>query len=131
MTERKPAGMQFESWVERQIREAFERGEFDNLPGAGEPFADRNAPYDELWWIKDKLRREKLTYLPPTLALRKEASGALAAARSARSEAEARRIIGEINEKILDAIRKPRSGPPLELAPFDVERIVDEWRSRR
>jgi hypothetical protein len=27
----------YESWVERQIREATERGEFDNLPGAERP----------------------------------------------------------------------------------------------
>ena len=25
--------MRYESWVERQVREAIERGEFDNLPG--------------------------------------------------------------------------------------------------
>jgi hypothetical protein len=34
MTERKPPGVSFESWVEKQIREAADRGEFDNLPGA-------------------------------------------------------------------------------------------------
>jgi Domain of unknown function (DUF1992) len=131
MTERKPAGLRFESWVERQIREAAERGEFDNLPGAGEPFADLNEPYDELWWIKDKLRRENLSYLPPTLALRKEASEARAAAVGAATEAEARRIVAKINEKILEAIRKPLSGPPLDLAPFDIDRILDEWRANR
>jgi hypothetical protein len=37
MTERKPPGMSFESWVDKQIREATERGEFDGLPGAGKP----------------------------------------------------------------------------------------------
>jgi hypothetical protein len=37
MTERKPLGQGFESWIERQIREAVERGEFDNLPDAGPP----------------------------------------------------------------------------------------------
>jgi hypothetical protein len=131
MTERKPAGLPFESWVERQIREAAERGEFDDLPGAGEPFTDLDEPYDDLWWIKKKLRRENLSYLPPTLALRKEASDALDAARRARTEAEARRIVADINAKIVEAIRKPLSGPPLDLAPFDVERIVREWRERR
>ena len=52
MTERKPPGVGFETWVERQIREATERGEFDNLPGAGKPVADLDKPHDELWWIK-------------------------------------------------------------------------------
>jgi hypothetical protein len=131
MTERKPAGLPFESWVERQIREAAERGAFDNLPGAGEPFTDLDEPYDDLWWIKKKLQREKLTYLPPTLVLRKEASDALDAARRARTETEARRIVADINAKIVEAIRKPLSGPPLDLAPFDLERVVREWRERR
>jgi hypothetical protein len=128
MTERKPIGLDFESWVERQIREAAERGEFDNLPGAGEPFTDLHAPYDDLWWFKEKLRREDVSYLPPTLALRKEASDALAAAKRAASESEVRRIVEAINDKIREAIRKPLSGPPLDLAPFDVERVVRTWR---
>ena len=68
MTERKPPGIGFGTWVERQIREAAERGEFDNLPGAGKPIADLDKPHDELWWVKDKLRREHLSYLPPTIA---------------------------------------------------------------
>ena len=40
MTERKPSGVGFGTWVERQIREATARGEFDNLPGAGKPIED-------------------------------------------------------------------------------------------
>jgi hypothetical protein len=36
-------------------------GEFDNLPGAGKPLPGANRPHDEQWWIKDYLRREKLT----------------------------------------------------------------------
>ena len=33
-----------ESWVEKQIREAQERGEFDNLPGAGKPLSGARRP---------------------------------------------------------------------------------------
>jgi len=131
MTERKPPGVGFQSWVERQIREAMERGEFDNLPGAGKPIADLDKPHDELWWVKDKLRRENLSYLPATLALRKEAEDALAAALRARSEAQVRRILAAINRKILDGNRKAASGPPLNLMPFDVERVVAGWRERQ
>ena len=131
MTERKPPGVGFQSWVERQIQEAMERGEFDNLPGAGKPIADLDKPHDELWWIKDKLRRENLSYLPATLALRKEAEDALAAAMGARSEAQVRRILAAINRKIVDGNRKAVSGPPLNLMPFDVERVVAGWRERQ
>jgi hypothetical protein len=131
MTERKPPGVGFEPWVERQIREAAERGEFDNLPGAGKPIPDLDKPHDELWWIKQKLRRENLSYLPRTLALRKEAEDALLAASQAGSEAQVRRIMAEINSKILDGNRKAASGPPLNLAPFDVERVVRNWREQQ
>jgi Domain of unknown function (DUF1992) len=131
VTERKPPGVGFRTWVERQIREATERGEFDDLPGAGRPIPDLDKPHDELWWIRQKLRREHLTYLPATIALRKEAEDALAAAARAGSEAQVRRIVAEINEKILEGNRKAASGPPLNLAPFDVERVVGSWRERQ
>jgi Domain of unknown function (DUF1992) len=131
MTERKPPGIGFQSWVERQIQGAMERGEFDNLPGAGKPIADLDKPHDELWWVKDKLRRENLSYLPATLALRKEAEDILAAALRARSEGEVRRILAAINRKILDGNRKAASGPPLNLMPFDVDRVVADWRERQ
>ena len=130
MTERKPAGVSFKSWVERQIREAMERGEFDNLPGAGKPIPDLDKPHDELWWVKQKLRREQLSYLPLTLAVRKQAEDALAAVSRARSEREVRRIIAAINAKIVEANRKAASGPTLNLMPFDVERILRGWRQR-
>ena len=131
MTERKPPGVGFGTWVERQIREATERGEFDNLPGAGKPIEDLDKPHDELWWVKQKLRRENLSYLPPTIALRKEAEEALLAASRAGSEAQVRRIVADINRKILEGNRKAASGPPLNLMPFDVERVVRSWRERR
>ncbi|MEV0974121.1 DUF1992 domain-containing protein [Microtetraspora glauca] len=132
MTERKPPGVSFESWIDRQIREGTERGLFDNLPGAGKPLPDQGKPYDEMWWIKQKLREENLTLpLPGTLALRKEAEEARAAAAGARSEAEVRKIIADINEKIVEGTRKAMSGPPLNLAPFDVDEVVRDWRERQ
>ena len=131
MSDRKPPGVGFGTWVERQIREATERGEFDNLPGAGKPIADLDKPHDELWWIKQKLRREQLSYLPPTIALRKEAEEALLEASRAGSEDQVRRIVADINRKIVEGNRKAASGPPLNLMPFDVERVVRDWRGRR
>jgi len=131
VTERKPPGVGFGDWVERQIREAVERGAFDNLPGAGKPIADLDKPHDELWWLKQKLRSEELTWLPATIALRKEAEDALRAASRAGSEEQVRRIVADINRKISDGNRKAASGPPLNLMPFDVERVVRTWRERR
>jgi hypothetical protein len=129
MSERKPPGIGFGTWVEHKIREAAERGAFDNLPGAGKPIPDLDTPHDELWWIRRKLRDEEVAYLPPTIALRKEAEAALAAAALAGSEAEVRAIVAAINARIADGNRKAASGPPLNLAPFDPERVVARWRA--
>lgn len=121
-----------ETLIDRQIREAQERGEFDDLPGAGKPLPNRNELNDELWWVKRKLAEENLTMpLPPSLALRKEAETALAEARTAATEDEVRRILDEINGKIVEGNRKAMSGPPLNLMPYDVEEFLDGWRARR
>ncbi|GLZ33736.1 DUF1992 domain-containing protein [Lentzea sp. NBRC 105346] len=124
MTERKPPGVSFESWVDRQIREAQERGEFDNLAGSGKPLPVE--PYDEDWWIKKKVREEEGTVLPASLQLRREAFDARALAVAASSDDEARRILSAINARIVEALRKPLSGPPLNLMPFDVEAVLRE-----
>lgn len=131
MTERKPPGVSFESFVDKQIREAAERGEFSRLSGFGKPLDDDRAPYDELWWIKGKMHREGASVLPPSLTLRKEAEDAVEAVGRAVSESQVRRILGEINTRIAEALRRPPAGPPLNLTPFDVESMVERWRKER
>ncbi|MET9634780.1 DUF1992 domain-containing protein [Lentzea sp. NPDC006480] len=127
MTQRKPQGMDFESWIDRQIREAQERGEFDDLPSAGKPLPGAGEPLEEDWWIKRKVREEEgKAGLPPSLALRKQAETARARALAAETDDEARVIIEQMNAEILDALRKPLSGPPLNLMPFDVEKLLRE-----
>ncbi|MFG2091987.1 DUF1992 domain-containing protein [Streptomyces sp. NPDC048612] len=130
MTERKPPGVTFETWVDRQIREATERGDFAGLKGAGKPLPHLDQPYDEMWWIKDKMHREHLSYLPPSLALRKEAEEAQEAAAAAPTEAALRRILTAVNERISAALRTPLEGPPLNLVPFDLDAAAREWRAR-
>jgi len=68
--------------------------------------------------------------MPPSVALRKEANDALQAASRASSEAEVREIIAAINEKIREANRNVIAGPSLMLVPYDVERVVREWRAQ-
>ncbi|MFF3742633.1 DnaJ family domain-containing protein [Streptomyces kronopolitis] len=128
MTERKPPGISWESWADRQIREAAERGAFDGLTGAGKPLPQLDRPYDEMWWIKEKMHREHLSFLPPSLVLRKEAEDAREAAAAAPSEAALRRILSEINDRIRAALRAPLDGPPLRLVPFDIEEAARTWR---
>lgn len=131
MAPRKPPGVKWESWVERQIREGTERGEFDNLPGTGKPLPGIDRPHDDLWWVRDKLRREEVSYLPPTLAVRKELEDARAQIARAGDEAGVRRIVAGINARIIDVNTKACSGPPSTLMPLDVERVVAAWRERR
>lgn len=117
------------SWIDRQIAEAEARGAFDDLPSKGKPLDLSDT--DELWFVKKLMKREGLHYLPPTLALRKEAEVTLAAIREMTDENDVRRALADLNEKITDAIRRPRSGPPLRLAPYDTERFVATWREAR
>jgi DnaJ-like protein len=131
VAQRKPPGVRFETWIDRQIRQAAERGEFDNLPGHGRPLRNLGRPHDEMWWVKDKLRREELSYLPPMLALRKEVHDTLEAALDAPTEEQARAIVRRLNETIVEANRTPLRGPPVMVRPVDVERFLKDWRQRR
>ncbi|MFL5411794.1 MAG: DUF1992 domain-containing protein, partial [Myxococcales bacterium] len=53
---RRPPSEPFESFVERQIREAREAGELTDLPGQGRPLPGLDDPPDEMWWVKEKMR---------------------------------------------------------------------------
>ena len=130
MTERKPAGVSFESWVERQLREARERGSFDGLAGTGKPLPRTSA--DELAWVREKARREDLpvsALLPPALAVAKEVEDLPARLARERSEARVRALLTELNERIDAARRAPQVGPPVRTALVDVDAAVAAWRT--
>jgi hypothetical protein len=119
----------YESLVDRQIREAQERGEFDNLPGAGKPLPGHGEEYDENWWIKDLVRRENITgALPMTLILRKEAEELMQTLATKKTESSVRKLVADLNERILRAQRGHVDGPPVVLSTFDVEDVVRAWR---
>jgi hypothetical protein len=129
MTERKPPGVTWDTWIDKQIREAEARGEFDDLPGKGKPLKDIDKPRDELWWVRDKLRREDVEYLPPTLQVRKDLDEARERIRNAPSEADVRAIVEEINEKIRYVNKHAVSGPPSNLYPLHLETVLERWRN--
>ena len=121
----------YESWVDRQIREARERGEFDNLRGAGQPIPGLKRQ-DPNWWVKGLIERENLKpVLPTTLSLRKEAEELLDRVASERSEAAVREIVTDLNERILDSRRRHVDGPQVWIRTFNVDRVVERWRERR
>lgn len=132
MTERKPPGLPFESWVERQIRAAQERGEFDDLPGAGKPLPGLTGQYDEMWWVKQVAERERVSMLPPMLALRKEAEDLLDSLEGVASEASVRDLVDDYNARVVEAIRRPQDGPLSAIARrLDIDEVLAEWSRRR
>ena len=123
--------MKYESWTERQVREAIERGEFDNLPGAGKPIPGINGREDEDWWVNSFLGREQLSMpLPTTLALRRELADLQETLADVGDEATVRGIVRDLNRRIVAAHRNP-DGPPLVLKLVNVENAVAQWRASR
>jgi hypothetical protein len=125
--------MDVETWVDRQIREAAARGDFDDLPLAGKPLPGRGVPDAEDWWLKGFLRREEMatdTLLPPGLRLRKQVEELSGTVARLRTEAAVRAAVEELNELILDYLRAPL-GPWRPLAPVDVDDVVARWHAHR
>ena len=135
MTERKPAGMSFESWVESQISRAAARGDFENLPGAGKPLPRRSAADDSYEWVVQKARKENLDLLgmlPPGLALRRERDDLPRRVEALPSEAAVRTLAEDFNDRVQAFWRTPqesRWSPVPGLA--DVEVLVADWRASR
>lgn len=88
MTERKPIGMSFETWVDR------------------------------------------LTYIPPSLALRKEVEEIDDLAATKTSESAVRQLVEDLNSRIVAAIRTGISGPRIAVVPLNPDKVVAEWRRR-
>jgi hypothetical protein len=130
MTERKPPGMSFTSWIDQQISEAQQRGAFDNLPGAGQPLPKRREADDGQAWLREYLRREGVStdeLLPAPLKLRKEIERLAEAAPGMSSEQEVRDVAGELNRRIV-AWRRIPMGPPIFVPLVNTEAMVTRWR---
>ena len=120
-----------QEWVDHQLRIAMERGDFDNLPGAGKPIKDLGAQHDPDWWIKRLVEREKITgVLPPALQLRKDDAELDSELDRHTAESEVRRVLEEFNARVMKARYTPVDGPPLVTMPRDVDAEVARWRER-
>ncbi len=119
-------------WVDLQIKQAMERGEFDDLPGAGKPLGDLGSPYDRDWWLKKLIEREQITgVLPPALQLRKEDAELDALLDREAREQDVRRALEDFNRRVIEARRQLQGGPPVVTPTRDVETEVERWRERR
>ena len=133
MTERRPAGMNFESWLDKQIREGEQRGEFDNLPGKGKPLPDRGELRDPEWWARSYLAREGGpvdALLPESLQLRKEVERLSDTVGELPSERLVREHVAELNKRIVAWMRSP-SGPHVWVGPVNADEVVAEWKAAK
>lgn len=130
MTEQKPPGTSWESWIEQQIREAQEAGAFDQLPGAGKPLPNLTGEYDPLWWVKNLVQREQISILPPSLELLRKVESELAKIWQVSDEAQVRSRVQALNAEIAKVNARAAEGPPTRLGLLNVDEIVAEWRSR-
>jgi len=47
--------------ADERIDNAMQRGDFDHLPGRGQPLPDLDQPYDPNWWVRKWTRRQNLS----------------------------------------------------------------------
>jgi Domain of unknown function (DUF1992) len=131
MTERKPPGTSWETWIDAQIRVATEKGAFDNLPGAGKPLPNLDQEYDPLWWVKQLVQREQVSMLPPALELLRKVEKELASIETLHDEATVRRRVAALNVEIAKVNATVVEGPPTRLGILDVDQIVARWLRAR
>nr|WP_214059648.1 DUF1992 domain-containing protein [Nocardioides aquaticus] len=123
---------QQQTWVDEQLRIAMERGDFDDLPGAGKPIKDLGQSHDPDWWLKRLVERENITVLPASLQLRKDDAALDERLDALAVEREVRREVEEFNARVIRARYTPADGtPPLITMPRDVEETLAGWRERR
>jgi hypothetical protein len=129
MTQRKPPGLSFDTWIDVQIREAKQRGLFDGLVGAGKPQTNLAEAEDPFWWAKQLLERESVSYLPPALEVRVRARKLREVLASLPSERALREAVEALNADIRRVNRSATDGPPTVQAPLDADELAAQWRA--
>jgi hypothetical protein len=134
MTERKPQGMSFETWVEQQIRRAHDEGAFEGLSLTGKPLPRRDREKTSYEWALEWARREEGdvgAMLPTGLALRKEREELPALIARQTSEVAVRALVQAHNERVDQYYRRPVEGVWVPVGMADVEEVVADWRRTR
>ncbi len=115
----------YEDPIEKQIRQAMEHGEFDDLPGSGRRL---DLGDDEpAWWAKRKLeemrRRDRLIESAREIDRERDRIWTLP------DEAYVRAEVADLNRRIEQVSRT--LGPDASLDPIDPEEALRIWRRMR
>lgn len=102
------------SLVERRIAEAAQRGDFDDLPGSGQPIAGLDRPYEPGWWARQLIEREDLTASSDLDEIDRQ----LSVIWTLRTEPSVRKALDQLNARLAT----------LEVPPFDASEILLMWR---
>lgn len=134
MTERKPQGMSFETWIEHQITQAQERGAFEGLEGTGRPLPQRVKEQTSYEWALEWARRQQADpkdLLPPGMALRREREDLALRVPQLPSEAAVRATVAEFNARVEAHWRRPQDGPDAVPGLADEDALVRLWQVTR
>ena len=117
----------FQKIVEKKIKEAMDKGEFDDLPGRGKPIAfedDSNIPEDLRLAFKVLKNAD---YLPPELQLKKEIRQMEDMLEGIPDEKEKYRQIKKINYKIMQLNLMGKNSPLLEETQVYYKKLADKF----
>ena len=135
MTERKPQGMSFETWVEQQIRRGCRRGRVRGaLAGAASrcPAGTGRRPPTSGRWSGPAARRADVGAMLPTgLALRREREELPALVARQTSEDAVRALVETHNARVDQYYRRPVEGVWVPVGMADVDAVLGDWRRSR
>ncbi len=124
ISNRKPAGMKWESWVDRALREAEERGDFK--PAKGGKIKGLDKPYDPDWWLKDLIEREDLHAINSEgLELRRYVYAEIERIKSIKDRERIRQSLEKLNDYIRQENLKIIEGPASNITPVDVDHFLE------
>jgi hypothetical protein len=116
--------------VEQRIKDALERGEFDNLPGKGEPLAledDSHIPEDLR--IAYKILKNA-DCLPPEIQEKKEIMQMEDMLSSIPDDLERYKLIKKINYRIMKLNMSGKKSPLLEEKQLYFKKLIDRFAQK-
>lgn len=118
--------------AESKIQSAQDEGEFAKLPGFGKPLPEiDNAVAAEMGWMKDKLKREDVSALPPALQLKKQVATRLLEILELKEENAVCEAIETLNQWIARENMNILWGPPSTTTEIDLETVLKRWKLRK